>query len=199
MPPSAPRPARVRRKAENTFHEPCHKNGTEAVLPPSAPPGPCLPQSGKTTIFNALTRGTQPTGSVSGKIEVHEAVVDVPDDRVDKLAEMFKPKKTIYAKVTYDDISGLDGSPDSIARFCTFNSFTALVSDVCDKSTALVIKREVSDGVIAPGYTEEALEILKAKKNGNYCVIQIDPDYEPAPILRLCSEWPGGRECCWRQ
>ena len=51
-----------------------------------------LPQSGKTTIFNALTRGTQPTGTVTGKIEVHEAVVDVPDDRVDKLAEMFTPK-----------------------------------------------------------------------------------------------------------
>lgn len=69
-----------------------------------------LPQSGKTTVFNALTRGTQPTGTVTGKIEVHEAVVDVPDARVDKLAEMFLPKKTIYAKVTYDDISGLDGS-----------------------------------------------------------------------------------------
>ena len=72
-----------------------------------------LPQSGKTTIFNALTRGTQPTGTVTGKIEVHEAVVDVPDERVDKLAEMFHPKKTIYAKVTYDDISGLDGSAKS--------------------------------------------------------------------------------------
>ena len=69
-----------------------------------------LPQSGKTTIFNALTRGTQPTGTVTGKIEVHEAVVDVPDERVDKLAEMFNPKKRIFAKVTYDDISGLDGS-----------------------------------------------------------------------------------------
>ena len=72
-----------------------------------------LPQSGKTTIFNALTRGTQPTGTVTGRIEVHEAVVDVPDARVDKLAEMFNPKKTIYAKVTYDDISGLDGSAKS--------------------------------------------------------------------------------------
>ena len=58
------------------------------------------------------------------------------------------------------------------------------LSDVCDKSTALVIKREVSDGVIAPGYTDEALEILKAKKKGNYCVIEIDPSYEPAPIER---------------
>lgn len=69
-----------------------------------------LPQSGKTTLFNALTRGTYPTGTVSGKIEVHTAVVDVPDRRVDVLSQMFKPKKTIYAKVTYADIAGLDGS-----------------------------------------------------------------------------------------
>jgi ribosome-binding ATPase len=69
-----------------------------------------LPQSGKTTLYNALTRGTQPTGIATGKIEVHTAVVDVPDSRVDKLSEMFKPKKTIYAKVTYADIAGLDGS-----------------------------------------------------------------------------------------
>ncbi len=69
-----------------------------------------LPQSGKTTIFNALTRGNQPTGMVSGRIEVHTAVVDVPDPRVDTLSGIFKPKKTIYAKVTYSDIAGLDGS-----------------------------------------------------------------------------------------
>ncbi len=69
-----------------------------------------LPQSGKTTLFNALTRGTQPTGAVSGKIEVHTAVVDVPDPRVDRLSGMFNPRKTIYAKVTYADIAGLDGS-----------------------------------------------------------------------------------------
>ena len=69
-----------------------------------------LPQSGKTTLYNALTRGTQPTGIGSGKMEVHTAVVDVPDPRVDRLSEMFKPKKTIYAKVTYADIAGLDGS-----------------------------------------------------------------------------------------
>lgn len=68
-----------------------------------------LPQSGKTTLFNALTRATQPTG-VPGKIEVHTAVVDVPDPRVDVLSRMFNPKKTIYAKVTYADIAGLDGS-----------------------------------------------------------------------------------------
>lgn len=69
-----------------------------------------LPQSGKTTLYNALTRGTQPTGIASGKIEVHTAVVDVPDPRVDTLSAMFKPKKTIYAKVTYADIAGLDGT-----------------------------------------------------------------------------------------
>ena len=66
-------------------------------------------------------------------------------------------------------------------RMSSFGDFISL-SDVCDKETALVIKREVSDGVIAPGYTDEALAILKAKKNGNYNVIEIDPDYVPAPI-----------------
>ena len=66
-------------------------------------------------------------------------------------------------------------------RMSSFGGFISL-SDVCDKETALVIKREVSDGVIAPGYTDEALEILKAKKKGNYNVIEIDPDYVPAPI-----------------
>jgi hypothetical protein len=69
-----------------------------------------LPQSGKTTLFNALTRGTQPTGQASGRMEVHTAVVDVPDPRVDRLSAMFVPKKTIYAKVTYADIAGLDAS-----------------------------------------------------------------------------------------
>jgi GTP-binding protein YchF len=69
-----------------------------------------LPQSGKTTLFNALTRMTQPTGIATGRIEIHTAVVDVPDPRVDCLSDMFKPKKTIYAKVTYADIAGLDGS-----------------------------------------------------------------------------------------
>ncbi len=68
-----------------------------------------LPQSGKTTLFNALTRATQPTGT-TGKIEVHTAVVEVPDPRVDVLSRMFNPKKTIYARVTYADIAGLDGS-----------------------------------------------------------------------------------------
>ncbi len=68
-----------------------------------------LPQSGKTTIFNALTRGNAPTTASAGRIEVHTAVVDVPDPRVDTLSAMFKPRKTIYAKVTYADIAGLEG------------------------------------------------------------------------------------------
>jgi ribosome-binding ATPase len=67
-----------------------------------------FPQSGKTTIFNALTRGNTPTAASAGRIEIHTAVVDVPDPRVDQLSAMFKPKKTIYAKVTYADIAGLD-------------------------------------------------------------------------------------------
>ena len=66
-------------------------------------------------------------------------------------------------------------------RMSSFGDFIAL-SDVCDKDTARLIKREVSDGVVAPGYTEEALELLRQKKNGNYCVIGIDPDYVPAPV-----------------
>lgn len=68
-------------------------------------------------------------------------------------------------------------------RMSSFGDFISL-SDVCDRETALVIKREVSDGVIAPGYTEEALAILKEKKNGNYNVIQIDPAYVPKPVER---------------
>ena len=66
-------------------------------------------------------------------------------------------------------------------RMCSYGDFCAL-SDTCDKETALLIKREVSDGVIAPDYTPEALEILKAKRTGNYNVIKIDPAYVPAPV-----------------
>ncbi len=66
-------------------------------------------------------------------------------------------------------------------RMSSFGDFIAL-SDVCDVSTARMIKREVSDGVIAPGYEAEALELLKSKKKGNYNVIQIDPDYRPEPV-----------------
>ncbi len=66
-------------------------------------------------------------------------------------------------------------------RMCSYGDFVAL-SDVCDEATATLIKREVSDGVIAPGYTPEAIEILKSKRKGSYNVIEIDPDYTPDPI-----------------
>lgn len=68
-------------------------------------------------------------------------------------------------------------------RMCSYGDFVAL-SDVCDKATALLIKREVSDGVIAPGYTDEALAILRDKRKGTYNVIQIDPEYRPAAVER---------------
>lgn len=69
-----------------------------------------LPQAGKTTLFNALTRGNAPTTASAGRLEVHTAVVDVPDERVDRLSALFRPRKTIYAKVTYADIAGLTGT-----------------------------------------------------------------------------------------
>ena len=89
---------------------------------------------------------------------------------VDDLGEL-SPLASAYARARGAD------------RMSSFGDFIAL-SDVCDADTARLIKREVSDGVIAPGYTEEALALLKSKKNGNYNIIQIDPDYVPAPIER---------------
>lgn len=88
-----------------------------------------------------------------------------------------------------DDIDGLDDSPLACAfarargtdRMCSFGDFIAL-SDVCDVTTAKLIKREVSDGIIAPGYEPEALEILKSKRKGNYNIVEIDSSYVPAPI-----------------
>ena len=74
-----------------------------------------LSQSGKTTVFNALTRGDQPLTTSGGRFEVHTGVVDVPDARVDRLSEMFQPKKTIYAKVTYADIAGLEAGKGAIS------------------------------------------------------------------------------------
>lgn len=90
-----------------------------------------------------------------------------------------------------DDIDGLDDSPLACAfarargtdRMCSFGDFIAL-SDVCDVTTAKLIKREVSDGIIAPGYEPEALEILKSKRKGNYNIVEIDSSYVPAPIER---------------
>ncbi len=88
-----------------------------------------------------------------------------------------------------DDIEGLDESPLACAyarargtdRMSSFGDWIAL-SDVCDLKTAELIKREVSDGVIAPGYTDEALEVLKSKRKGNYNIVKIDPDYVPQEI-----------------
>jgi GTP-binding protein YchF len=74
-----------------------------------------LPQSGKTTVFNALTRGDLPITTSGGRFEVHTAVVDVPDERVERLSELFKPEKTIHAKVTYGDIAGLEGGAGAIS------------------------------------------------------------------------------------
>ena len=90
-----------------------------------------------------------------------------------------------------DDIEGLDESPLACAyarargtdRMSSFGDWIAL-SDVCDKTTALLIKREISDGIIAPGYTDEALEILKTKKKGNYNIVKVDPAFTPDPIER---------------
>ena len=89
---------------------------------------------------------------------------------VDDLGEL-SPLASAYARARGAD------------RMSSVGDFIAL-SDVCDADTARLIKREVSDGVIAPGYTEEALALLKSKKNGSYNIIQIDPDYVPAPIER---------------
>ncbi len=90
-----------------------------------------------------------------------------------------------------DDIEGLDDSPLACAyarargtdRMSSFGDWIAL-SDVCDVTTATIIKREVSDGIIAPGYTDEALEILKSKKKGNYNIVKIDENYTPDPVER---------------
>ncbi len=90
---------------------------------------------------------------------------------VDDMDMEFTPLANAYARARGAD------------RMSSFGDFIAL-SDVCDEATARIIKREVSDGVIAPGYEPAALELLKAKKKGNYNVIQIDADYEPKPLER---------------
>ena len=105
-------------------------------------------------------------------------------------ASVGRPMSDTLKKIYWvDDMDWKDFSPLACAyarargadRMSSFGDFISL-SDVCDKDTAMLIKREVSDGVIAPGYTEEALEILKQKKKGNYNVIQIDENYVPEPL-----------------
>ena len=100
------------------------------------------------------------------------------------------PLTETLAKIYWvDDMGDLSPLASAYARargadrMSSFGDFISL-SDVCDVDTAKLIKREVSDGVIAPGYEPEALEILKSKKNGNFCVIEIDESYEPEPIER---------------
>lgn len=91
--------------------------------------------------------------------------------QVDDLFDALTPLATAYARARGAD------------RMSSFGDFVAL-SDPCDVITAKIISREVSDGIIAPGYHPEALELLRRKKNGGFCVLQIDPDYEPSAIER---------------
>ncbi|MBC7875528.1 MAG: redox-regulated ATPase YchF [Anaerolineales bacterium] len=107
-----------------------------------------LPQSGKTTIYNALTRGNTPTTASAGRIEVHTAVVDVPDPRVTKLSGMFKPKKTIYTKVTYADIAGLEaGSAKSGISGQLLNHLNQM------EGLILVVRGFTDDNVMHPNGT----------------------------------------------
>ena len=102
-------------------------------------------------------------------------------------AALGTPLTEVEKQIYFAD--GLDTSPIACAyikargadRLCSYGDWAAL-SDICDEPTARYLALEVSDGVIAPGYTDEALAILKTKKKGNYNVVQIDPDYEPSPI-----------------
>ena len=88
---------------------------------------------------------------------------------VDDISEPLSPIATAYARARGAD------------RMSSYGDFISL-SDTCDKATALIIKREVSDGIIAPDYTPEALEILRAKRKGTYVILKVDPSYKPAPI-----------------
>jgi len=110
-----------------------------------------LPQSGKTTIFNALTRGNTPTTASAGRIEVHNAVVEVPDPRVTKLSAMFNPKKTIYAKVTYADIAGLEtGSAKSGISGQLLNQLSQMDGFI------LVVRAFENDSVMHPSGSVDA-------------------------------------------
>ncbi|XP_055303823.1 bifunctional purine biosynthesis protein ATIC [Sitodiplosis mosellana] len=91
--------------------------------------------------------------------------------QVDDMYDQLTPLATAYARARGAD------------RMSSFGDFIA-ISEKCDVATAKIISREVSDGIIAPGYSNEALALLKKKKNGAYCVLQIDPSYEPSPIER---------------
>jgi len=110
-----------------------------------------LPQSGKTTIFNALTRGDTPTTASAGRFEVHTSVVDVPDPRVTALSKMFNPKKTIYARVTYADIAGLEaGSAKSGISGQLLNQLTQMDGFI------LIVRSFESDLVMHPSGSVDA-------------------------------------------
>ena len=101
------------------------------------------------------------------------AALGLPLDEVDKQIYFVEPDEALSPiACAYIRARGVD-------RLCSYGDWAAL-SDTCDAATASYLKDEVSDGIIAPGYTDEALEILKTKKKGNYNVVQIDPDYLPA-------------------
>ncbi len=121
-----------------------------------------LPNSGKTTIFNALTRSDTATAAFSsGQLEVHTAVVDVPDPRVDNLSAMFKPKRTIYAQVTYNDIAGLGkGAGKSGISGPLLNAIAA------NEALLLVVRAFEDEGVPHPDDTVDPvrdLEIMEAE------------------------------------
>ena len=112
-----------------------------------------LPTSGKTTIFNALTRGTAQTAAYSsGKLEVHTAMVDVPDPRVDILSKMFNPRKTIYTKVTYADIAGLEsGSAKSGISGQLLNQLNQM------EGLILVVRGFIDDNILHPNLSIDPL------------------------------------------
>lgn len=120
-----------------------------------------LPNSGKTTIFNALTRSQTATNAfTSGQLEVHTAVVDVPDERVNRLTEMFKPKRTIYAQVTYNDIAGFDkGQGKSGISGALLNAIAA------NEALMLVARGFEDDGVPHPDDTIDAARDLETMES----------------------------------
>ena len=144
--------------------------------------------------MDTLVRGNSTDGSIRVFAAITTELVNeahrIHNTSATASAALGRPLGDRLKKACFvDDIEGLDESPIACAyarargtdRMSSFGDFIAL-SDVCDVDTARLIKREVSDGVIAPGYEPEALELLKQKKKGNYNVIQIDPDYVPAAL-----------------
>ena len=130
-------------------------------------------------IFFSTSVSGKPTAAPAGETCLKEVAAGSPVAFFNSFTScqpLNASKKLIQPGFPFNTLIG--SSPPSMQILSSFGDFISL-SDVCDAATAKIIKREVSDGVIAPGYEPEALEILKAKKNGNYNVIEIDPSYEP--------------------